>query len=209
MARPKALYLGDGAGKMPRKFSDKLKKTIRDFYPNQDADTDPTFGHPADEFVNEVLAEVRWAADELISQKLAITKQDLRAELADLLNTLESAQEKLRNLSPDVDLILGIDADPLGVADSLDALITQVSAANTIIDEQQQKDRLIQIQHDIAVEMAFRVFHVLQASKVPVPTTSGSVAMRILAAVGNEIGLRLADSTWLKIIAKAKKSSLY
>jgi len=135
MPTAKARYKGDGAGQKPRDFSDRLEATLRSHYPDQNAESDPVFGHPADAFVEEVLAEARGALSRLHWDQFDLTKQEIRAEQADLLKTLKDGHEKLRNVSRDLDRLLGIDADPLGCADKIEELIGYVKNADSLIDQ--------------------------------------------------------------------------
>ncbi len=106
-------------------FSDKLRESLRSYYPYQSAEADPTFGHPADQFVNSVLSAARPHRSKLFLEQFHSTKQELRAEQADLLKSLEGAHKKLRKLSRDLDNLLGFDADPLGCADTIQELMVK------------------------------------------------------------------------------------
>ena len=210
MAFAKAEYKGNGAGEMIPDFSDKLKSTLRSYYPDQDAESDETFGHPADGFVNHVLNEAWWAKSELDSQTFDITKQQIRAEQADIMKVLSDAHCKLRSLSPDFDRLLGVDADVWGCAAKIKELIGQVEHAKQRIDLLPTARKPADKQHAMAVEMAVRVLRVLKSYEIKPSATCGSHfsytsdAVQILKAIGDDIGLVLADLTWRDTIIKAK-----
>jgi hypothetical protein len=270
MPTAKARYVGDGAGRLPCDFTDELRKTLRGYYPKEDAlinigvenaiiektgewysfnnkhighdesnasqflkdnhdiadeieksilatlglvkleDID-LFNNLADEFVNVLLAEARWAVSALMWQEHTVTKQEILAEHSDLHDTLKYARNKLRELSPDFNRLLDADADPLGVADSLDVLIRHVNAAEVRINELPKKMRLDEAQHDIAVEMAIRVLRAVKNYGLPIYATGGdgfdytSDAVNILKAIGDDINLPRERLTWRDIIIEAKR----
>jgi hypothetical protein len=196
-----------------RDFSEELRNRLRDFYPDKNAQTDPTFGHPADNFAAEILSEAGWAIGELEEVRQSLTKQDIRAEHDDLIRTLTATRDKLRKLSPDLDRLIGVDADTLGCADALDALLAKVEVARSGIDARPKKRRPDQAQHAIAVEMAIRVLRVAKDHGSRIAATGNSDlgytsdAVQILKAIGDDIGLVLSDMTWRDITAEAKKAA--
>lgn len=99
MPRIRPPYTGNGAWTRPKDFSQELRQQLRRFYPEQDAEPDLTYGDLADAFVASILGEASWAIDQLHWQEFDITKQEIRAERADLLNALTNASTRLRNLS--------------------------------------------------------------------------------------------------------------
>lgn len=210
MTTAKAQYKGDGAGKLLPDFSDKLKSILRNFYPDQNAESDETFGHPADGFVSHILAEAWWAKSTLDDQKYDITKQQIRAEHADLLKVLSNAHDKLLTLSPDFDRLLGVDADVLGCASKIKELLAHVQCANQLIDQLPTVKRSVEKQNAVAVEMSVRVLRVLKSYGISPAATGDSYfgytsdAVQILKAIGDDIGVVLADSTWRDTILDAK-----
>lgn len=223
-------YKGDGAWTKPKDFSDKLFESLRSYYPDQQAETDPTWGHPADEFVGCILNAARYACEELHWQKFEITNSEIRAECEDLLCRLNDLSHKLRSLSPDFDRLLGISADPLGCAGALEALIGHVQDAVPLIDELPIAERPIEKQHRVLVEMAIRVLQVLKNYDIAPAATAGtylrliditeskncgtedtsqyvSAAVEILKLIGDDIGLVRSKKTWLSVITDAKKNS--
>lgn len=221
-------HIGDGSGKMARPFSSQLRATLRSYYPQQDAATCPHFGNPADNFVEQVLGAAGNAAADMMWQEFNVTKQELRAEQKDVLKSLNATQNKLRKLSPPFRWLLEDGAAPLRVADSLDAIIRQIEATALGIGSLPIKRGSDAERHDIAIEMAFRVLHVLKDNDIEISATCGSYnklndittknyngtdvsqyisdAVKILKAIGDDIGLGLANTTWRDIIIEAKKS---
>jgi hypothetical protein len=213
MPTAKALYKGDGAWKMVKDFSDTLKTKLRGYYPNQEADTDPVWGHPADDFVSRVLAEAQWAISELHWHQFVSTKQEIRAEQADLLKSLHDLHHKLRSLSPDFERLMAIDADPLGCADDIKELIRHVECVAPLIDKVPSAKKQDEKQHRVMVEMSIRVLRVLKDFGIE-PAVTGdnyfgytSDAVKILKVIGDDIGLVKAPLTWRDTISEAKQAA--
>jgi hypothetical protein len=225
MTTAKPRYVGDGAGKLPRDFTYALKSILQTYYPQQAPIACPHFGQPADVFVNEVLAAARPSIAELMWLTMDLTKQELRAEQVDILNCLKTARNKLRTLSTPLSVLLDIEADPLEAADNLDALICQMEPNVLKIDELPKK-RLKGGKHDIAVEMTICVSRVLNTYGICISATHSSYtrmaditdsaydgndvsqytsdAVKILKAIGDDIGLKFVEPTWRDIIIEAK-----
>lgn len=227
MTTAKARFQGGGTGTPLKDFSDELKDKLRGLCP-ETAQSD--FENPADAFANHILAETWWAKDELHRlKKFDCTKAELRAECDKLLELLCEARDKLRSLSPDFDRLLGIEADPLGCADKIDALIGPVESAGCLIDAQPQEPKTADKQYDVAVELAVRVLRVLVSYGIAPAATAGiqqrmvditqavsveqheahyqSKAVEILKAIGADMGLVRAETTWRDIICTAKQAA--
>jgi hypothetical protein len=209
MPTAKARYTGDGTRSKTKDFSDALKVKLRGYYPNQQAETDPTWGHPADVFVEHVLAAALSAVSELHWHQFTSTKQEIRAEQADLLKGLNDLHHKLQNLSPDFDRLLGIDADPLGCADKIGELIAHVAG----VDQLPSASKPTEKQHLVMVEMAIRVLRVLKDYGIASAATGDayfgyrSDAVEILKAIGDDVGMVRAALTWRDTIIEAKQSA--
>lgn len=214
---------------MPKVFSDELRTKLRSYYPQQNAESCQHFSHPADTFVEYVLSAANNAAADMMWQEFNVTKQELRTEQKDMLKSLKDTQDKLRKLSPPFYRLLENGAAPLGVADSLEEIIRQIEATVPRIDALPQKIHPDQEKHNIAVEMASHVLPVLKANRIKISATYGSYtnkkditaqgydgidssqyisdAVKILKAIGDDIGLDLVENTWRDIISQVKKSS--
>lgn len=193
-------------------LKERLRKKLRDFYPDKNAEADPTFGHPADSWVNCLLAEADSAVSLMLWLRLRLTNEELRAERKDLLSTLNKADKCLSNLSHDLDIMLGVDADVLGCRDKIRELVPRIEAAEAAISRLPRARKLSDAQHQAAVEMAIRVLRILKSYGISPAATADadlgyfSDAVRILKIIGDELGLALAESTWKDAIIKAKQS---
>lgn len=213
MTTAKAKYVGGGDGEAIPDFSEKLKKDLRAFYPGKDAKVDSVWGHPADAFVEAVLGEAWWAKSMLYWQRFGITKDEVRAEQADLLKTLRECEYKLRNLSPDHSRLFGINADPLDCADRISLLIQSAATAAPAIERMEKARKPIEKQHDVVVELSVLVLRVLQQYGIRAAATGDdyfeyvSDAVKILKLIGDDLGLVRDELTWRDAIIKAKRNA--
>lgn len=122
----------------------RVREKLRCFYPDKSASTDPTFGHPADAWANGLLSEANSAVSMMLWLRRRLTNEELRAERKDLLSTLNKACKCLSNLSHDLDIMLGVDADIRGCRDKIKELMPRLEAAGATIDRlpkaQKRKD---------------------------------------------------------------------
>ena len=205
MPSGKAQYTGHCLRR--EQFKETLKQQLRDYHPDLEAETEPYFEHPADTFVKEVLAAVQSAT---LMPSQSLTRQDIAAEQINLLRMLTDTIDKLRNLSGDFDRLLGQDADPLGCADSLAALIPYVEVAAHKIDNLPAKKKPTSVQHAIATELAHQVLPILAANGISTAATADpdlrqqSEAVEILQLIGNDIKIVRSTATWRDIIAATK-----
>jgi hypothetical protein len=213
MSTAKAKYVGDGSGKRIPDFSEHLRQKLRDFYPGQNEEPDPVWGHPADAFVEAILGEAWQAKSTLHAQEFVITKAEVRVEHADMLKSLLATEQKLRNLSPDLDRLLGVDADPLGCADQIALMVKQFAAVSEVVEQMSKARKPIDKQHAIAVELAVRVLRVLKEYEIPAAATADSIfgyksnAVRILKLIGDDLRLVRDELTWRDTIIKAKQQA--
>lgn len=213
MSTAKARYKGDGGEAKTKEFSSKLKLILRGYFPSGQVDALDIWGHPADHFVSQVLAEAQWALAELHWQKLDITKPEIRAEQHDLLRLLNSAHDKLRSLSPDFERLLDVNADPLGCADQIQKLVSHVEHVGQRIESLSLRMKPAEKQHRVAVELAIRVLPVLEQHEISTAATCDltfdyiSPAVCILKAISDDIGICFEEVTWRDIIMEAKKDA--
>lgn len=218
MTSTKPRYDGGGNWKV-RSFSDdewnglraQVRRDLRSSCPNRTAVSDPTFGHPADAWA-DMLLDTAWGAVSMMRWLgLRLTKAELKAEHQSLLRTLRRAQWSLCNLSHDLDILLGVDADVSGCHDEIRALMSHVEHASPRIDALPPSKKFASAQHDAALEMAIRVLGELQRSGVSTAARglrdTTSVAVKILKIIGDAIGLQMANATWRDLITKAKRST--
>lgn len=210
-------------------FSDDTRAKLRALYPHQ-ADACPPFGHPADEFVELLLVEGYWLAGALRAARQFRRKEELRFESDALLKDLRGAHMKLINLSTDFDNLLGLDADPRGLADSIALMIKHSELAQSNITSNYQVRRPPAWRHWIALDFAGRVAILLRSYDINPSATAStylrvlditqnknwgtedtseyvSDAVKILKIIADDVGLELAEATWRDTLAKARKQS--
>lgn len=196
--------------------SDKLKAKLRAFYPDQRSQFDPDWAHPADTFVAILLVEVRWAIRERHRNRRGRTKPAIRNMHSSLLKRLRDIERDLRKLPPDLDRLLGGDADPVGCAEKINELVGSFERAAGHIDSLSSGKigkRPVELDHATAMEMSIRVLQVLKRHGIaPAATDDGnggsaSDAVRILKLIGDDIGLRRSERTWRYIVSNAKELS--
>ena len=211
MTTAKAKYVGGGDEELIPDFSEKLKNSLRAFYPNPQAEVDPIWGHPAVAFVEELLGAAWEAKSALYWQRLEITKAELVAEKADVLKVLRASAYKLRNLSPEHARILAVNADPLGWADAISLMIQAVEATTPAIEKLKKAKKPVEKQYGVAVELSVLVLRVLQQYGIR-PAATGdcyfeykSDAVRILKLIGDDLGLVRGNLTWRDLIIEARR----
>jgi hypothetical protein len=154
-------------------FSDDTRAELRALYPHQ-ADACPVFGHPADEFVELLLMEGYWLAGALGAASLFRTKEELRFECDALLKDLCGAHMKLINLSTDFDNMLGQDADPIGLADSIALMIKHAELARSNVTPNYRVHKPSAWKHWIALDFAGRVAILLRGYDIKPSATAGT-----------------------------------
>jgi len=220
MPRAKPAYDTDGSWKH-REFDspawESLKKRLliklMPFYPDKSAEADPTFGHPAVGWTNYLLSE-SWSAVSMMLWLLRRrTNEELRVEREDLLQTLNKAVICLSTVSHDLDIMFGVDADVLGTRDKIKALIPHIEDSKTKIANLPKAKTPKDANHSAAVEMAIRALRVLKGEGGTAAATADkdlnyiSDAVKILKIIGDELDLPLDETTWKKVIIKAKKDA--
>jgi hypothetical protein len=214
MSTAKAKYIGDGSGELLPEFSAHLRQSLAAFCPKADVEPDPVWGNPADAFVEAILSEAWWAKSALHAQGFELTKAEAKAEHADLLKSLRETERKLRNLSPGLDRLLGIGADPLGCADQVTLMVQHVLNASEAVNQMNKAKKPNERQHFVAIELAIRVLRVLQAYGIRPAATGDSFfgyasdAVRILKLIGDDLRLVRDELTWRDVIIKAKQQAL-
>lgn len=218
MPTAKPRYDKDGSWKF-RKFSksewdelgEKIRQKLRPYYPNKNATDDPNFGHPADQWANSLLSHAESAASTMLWHHRRCTNAELYAEQADVWAVLKKAENCLSNLSHDFDVMLGVDADVLGCRDKLRDIIPRVEAAKAAIAKLPRASKPADAQADACVEMAIRVLGTWKECGGSMAATADtdvgrvSDAVKILKILGDGLGLRLAERTWVTRITEAKR----
>ena len=217
MTRAKPAYDMDGSWKY-RQFDraewdvlvKRLQAKLRAFYPDKSATDDETFGHPADEWSNYLLYACESAVSTMLWLRRRLTNEALRAEREDLLRTLNKAVNSLSTVSHDLDILLGVDADLLGIRDKIKELIPRIEDSDAKIANLPKAKTRKDANHAAAVEMAIRALRVLKRAGGTAAATADkdlnyiSDAVQILKIIGDELGLPLDETTWKNAIIKAK-----
>lgn len=227
MPRPKARYLGNGLGERFPDFSEKFLDYLYQQHSSDTKNRRKKSGNASESnqlpedsattFVGSLCSEASWAQSELHQYRLCVNKADLQAELKDLQRLLAKARavflcasEKLRRLTPELDLSLGIDATPLDCADQLSDLIERLTHADRYVEAQYRLNRPVQSQAEIARELARRVLPILERNCISTAATAvpdrdrASEAVSILKAIGVEIGLPRSTATWRDMISSIR-----
>ena len=218
MPTAKPRYDGDGSWKFRQlskaewdELGTKIRLKLRPYYPDQNATVDPNLGHPADEWANILLSEAESAVSTILWHHRRCTSAELRAEQADVAAVLKKAENCLSHLSHDFDVMLGVDADVLGCRDKLRELIHRVEAAKAAIAQLPRATKLADAQADACVEMAIRVLSAWKERGGSMAATAdsdvgrASDAVKILKILGDGLGLRIAERTWVTHITEAKR----
>ncbi len=228
MPTAKAQYIGDGPPWKPKEFSDELRAKIRGYFPDSTASSCPEFGHPADQFVEAVLNAAGNAAADL-RRPPDLSRQEIRAECENIVKTAKELQAKLQQASWQVRRLLPPTIELQEHTENLTQVIHVLEAVDEAIDRLPPRLRPTEAHHEIAVDMAIRVLPVLKDYGMATPTTHGkyakinditsqsydgkdvsqyrSVAVDILKAIGDDIGLVRSEVTWRDIISEAKTAS--
>lgn len=190
-----------------------LKVKLRGFYPNKKAIAALPWGHPADEWSNTLLNAAESAITMVLGHSRRLTNEELRAEQKDLLNKLKVAAERLRKVSDDLIVLLDADADLMGTRDKINELIPHLEASSARIDKLPKAQKSRDAKHAAAVEMAICTLRIFKGSGGVVAATANSAygtssdAIKILTIIGDALDLDLDETTWKKVIIKAKKDA--
>ena len=192
-------------------IAERLKTKLRPFYPDESAEGDVAFGHPADQWANHLLAEASDAMSVILWHRRRLTNEELRAERNDLLKLLHKVEDRLNTVSHDLDRLFGMDADVLGTRDKVSELIPHVEASGHQIEMLPKAVPIKDAQNEAAVEVAIRCLRIVKehggstAATANMDLNNISDAIQILKILGDEIGLVLSEATWRKVIAKARQ----
>jgi len=195
-------------------LSERVRKNLRRFYPDQTAQHDETFSHPADTWANNLLSEANSAVSTVLWLTQRLTNEELRAEQQDVIRTLKRADSCLSDLSHDLDILLGTDADVLGCRDQIRKLAAQVEKAAGKIGALPTAPKTASAKSAAAVEMSIRVLRLLKATGIKISETADSAnkytsdAVLILKAIGDELGLVFAPLTWKSHIKSAREKAV-
>ena len=215
MTRPKAHFSGTNEPFSitgPRDFSTSLQDSLRKHCPPDAKTNGENTCRRVTAFVGAVLSEAWWAKSKLHTNKANLSTADIRAEFDDLSKSIEETRDKLRTISPDVDRLLGTSADPLGCADALDTLLTEMKRRQPELKRNGRKLRMREITRHVALELAIRVLRVFKdyggrITTTPYASKRGESNPAIALLIGADIGLVLSVTTWRDVISRAFKEA--
>ena len=172
MPRSKARFNGSDASAPLRppetraEFSQKVRATLRALHPEaKDAPTDSQWPHPADDFIEALQDEARWAFHSLQSIRSATVKGDLLVECDSILRRLNSLARDLVRLTPSLDAALPIAASPLDVADSIAKLVSGFVTARSTIKRAARQQSHPEASGAVALELTVRLLRVAAEKK--------------------------------------------
>ncbi len=194
-------------------FSGALRRKLLDLC-TEDKDVKGGDSHwSAEDVVAIILSEASWAIDEVKEARDALANEDVVAEHEGLLKSVEISLEKLKNISSDYDRLLVAGTDPAGTAHELALLLDNLRESDQVIRNLPEKPKVGTDMNVIAIELTIRVLTILKSYGIKPSTTCDtslgyvSKAIKILKAVGDEVGLVYSLHTWKDKIVAAKKSN--
>lgn len=224
MTRPKARYVGDGAGVLVPGLPESLKAEVRRLLPqkysaeevgeqrdfSQGSRPDWRQAHPSDGVVAALMSvayDAKASLDQ--SRRTAISKEELAAEFADLKRDLEHVAGKLTSISLPLLRLLPNEADFLGVADQIDQLVLHLRQANGRVANANDKKKASEVASRAAKHLARDVLDIFEADGLPLGNSvsaSGtpSLLIRVLAVLGPPAGLERPPHTWKRDVMAAK-----
>lgn len=198
MSSPKARFTGAQSPRKASNLTDTEVRQLRDLWPKDCIES--AWGHPGDEFA-AILADVVLGVRALRDHD-AVSKEDARAELHRVAQQLSETEKMLRTLSHEVDVLLGAEADPLGCADSIQALMARFEQAASELEPlyagESRSKRERQLMLDVCVQVAgvLKNYGIGVSATAVVELEQASVAVRCCRAVGDLAGLVRSPATW-------------
>lgn len=204
MSSPKARFTGAQPPSRVRDLTHAEVLRLRDLWPKGGIES--AWGHPGDEFaasLGDVVLGVRAQRHREI-----VSREDARAELHRVARQLREAEKMLRTLSPEVDVLLGVEADPLGTADAIKALLSRFQQAEaehaTLYAGTSSAEHERGLMRDVCVQVAgvLRDYGIEVAATAQLDLEQVSVAVRCCAAVGELSGIPRSPATWRGVLAE-------
>ena len=220
MPSAKPAYDIDGSWKYPQystaawsALEIRVRSGLRPLYPDENAVSEPAFGHPADEWANYLLDTAHRAISGTLWKLSRLTNAELHAEKLDLLTTLRRSAKSLGAISHDFEILLGINADTQGTRDQLLVLIEQIETGTSKIANLPIAIKVKDARNAAALEMAIQCLRIFKRHGGKISSTADmdlgyvSNAIKVLKVLGDELGLPLSQPTWKRVISKAKKQA--
>jgi len=228
MTRARAQFKGGGEGTVVQAFSDDLRRALREFDPRdhtkedlynyrafvgEGVPTDLDSPHPSEEFVAAVLSAAHSAVARQHWQQFEVGKPDLKAELNSLRVSLRQASDQLRSMSANASRALNIEADQVELANDIDRMDRYVEQAVASVGRLPSAKKPAEASRVVALTLISEVLPVLEGygmkvgATVDAASTKVSSSIRVLQAIGDDVGLRMSPTTWRNIIQDSKKAA--
>lgn len=208
MSSPKARFTGAQLPSRVRDLTYAEVLRLRDLWPKGGIES--AWGHPGDEFaasLGDIVLGVRAQRHREI-----VSREDARAELHRVARQLREAEEMLRTLSPEVDVLLGVEADPLGCADEIRAMVERFRRAEVAHATLYAGTSNAEHERRLALDVCIQVAGVLRDHGIEVSATAvvdlqqQSVAVACCAAVGELSGIPRSPATWRDLLADVRRT---
>lgn len=208
MSSPKARFTGAQPPSRVRDLTYAEVLRLRDLWPKGGIES--AWGHPGDEFaasLGDIVLGVRAQRHREI-----VSREDARAELHRVARQLREAEEMLRTLSPEVDVLLGVEADPLGCADEIRAMVERFRRAEVAHATLYAGTSNAEHERRLALDVCIQVAGVLRDHGIEVSATAvvdlqqQSVAVACCAAVGELSGIPRSPATWRDLLADVRRT---
>lgn len=170
-------------------------------------------GNPGCELFAACLADVVLGIRAQRQQgRILVSREDARAELVKVAQQLREAERMLRTMSPDVDVLLGVEADPLGTADAIKALLSRFQQAEAQHATMYAGTSNAEHERRLALDVCIQVAGVLRDHGIEVSATAvvdlqqQSAAVACCAAVGELSGIPRSPATWRDLLADFRRT---
>ncbi len=208
MSSPKARFTGAQPPSRVRDLTHAEVLRLRDLWPKGGIES--AWGHPGDEFAAS-LADVVLGVRAQRHREI-VSREDARAELHRVARQLREAEKMLRALSPEVDVLLGVEADPLGCADEIRAMVERFRRAEVAHATLYAGTSNAEHERRLALDVCIQVAGVLRDHGIEVSATAvvdlqqQSVAVACCAAVGELSGIPRSPATWRDLLADVRRT---
>lgn len=207
MSRPKARFNGSQKSGRVKELTDNELQRLRDLWPHGGIASE-VWGHPSDQFAESLTAVVQEVRAQRLQDRAAVTKEDACAELRKVAQQLREAEQMLRTLSPDVDVLLGVEADPFGCADTINVLLSRFQHAEDACVKMYSMLSSAERDKRLALDICVQVAEVLKDHGINVAATAvvdfaqQSQAVTACVVVGELSGICRSPATWRDLLAE-------
>lgn len=171
---------------------------------------DGTFQSRELSFAHAVLAEARFAVEELRAAGQALTLADLQAEVAFFASHVGALIERLPSMSPEVANLQ--DFDPRTLADQLAPVAASLRRSAEQVRRLPRRRRADEVRREVEVELAIRVLRVCRRYGMRITVGSArshrlTAPQKIMTTVGDATQLNRSPETWRDVIAQAVRTA--